>query len=133
MDAEFDAHADLDCLGRNVLDPAHQPETFVQIDQRHVVGGAFARMGDRCRIDRAAPGADPPFEAVAAGIRADHPRIKHRPVRLRAPLIGQFVPFEICLVDRQRRFRNPLHRPSLTLYAFCRVPGSAASVRRPVC
>ena len=63
MDAKLDPHADLDRLGGDVLDPAHQPEALVAIDQRDIVGRAFARMGDGRRIDRAEPGADPPFEA----------------------------------------------------------------------
>ena len=113
MDAELDAHADPHLVGGNLLDPAHQPEPLVDIDQRDIVGRTFARMRDRCRIDRAEPGADPPFETVAAGIGADHARVKHRPTGFGAPLVGELAAVEMLLVDRQRRLCNPLHAPSL--------------------
>jgi hypothetical protein len=100
MDAKLDPHANLDRLGGDVLDSAHQPKAFVAINQCDVVGGTFARMGDGRRIDRAEPDADPPFEPIAAGERTNDAGVKYRPVRLRAPLVGQFALFEMRLVRR---------------------------------
>src|SRR5215469_18087360 len=102
VDAEFDAHADLHRLGRDVLDPAHQPETLIAIDQRDIVGHAFARMHDGRRIDCAEPGAHPPFEPVAAGKRGNDTGIEHGLCRLGTPLVGQLALFEMRLIDRQR-------------------------------
>jgi hypothetical protein len=102
MDAKLDPHADLDRLGGDVLDPAHQPKALVAINEGDIVGGTFAQMRHRCRIDRAEPGADPPFEPIAAAKRTNDAGMKDRPVRLRAPLIDQLALVEICLIDRQR-------------------------------
>jgi hypothetical protein len=71
MDAKLDPHADLDRLGGDVLDPTHQPKALVAINEGDIVGGTFARMRHRCRIDRAEPGADPPFEPIAAAKRTN--------------------------------------------------------------
>jgi len=102
VDAEPDPHADLDRLGRDVLDPAHQPKALVTINEGDVIRYAFARMGDGRRIDGAEAGADPPFEPVAASERADDTRVEHRPSRLRAPLVSQLAAFEVRLIKRQR-------------------------------
>src|SRR5262249_51073689 len=99
---EADAHADPHRVGCNVFDPANQPKAFVAIDQRDVVGGALARMSDGRRIDGAEPGADPPFETVAAGERADDAGVEDGLLRLRAPLIGQLALFEVRLIDSER-------------------------------
>ena len=42
------------CIGRNVLDAAHQAEALVAIDQRDVERRALGRMHHRGRVDRAA-------------------------------------------------------------------------------
>src|SRR5260370_28246505 len=100
--AEPDAHADTYSFRCDVLDPAHQPEAFVAIDQGDVVRRALARMRDRRRVDRAEPGAQAPFETVAAGKGTDDAGVKHRPFRVPAPLIGQLTLFEVRLINRQR-------------------------------
>src|SRR5579875_2599131 len=50
-----------------------------------------------------------PFEAVAAGIGAQHARIEDRAVRRRAPLIDEFAPIQMGLIDRERRLRHLFH------------------------
>src|ERR1700737_3680936 len=101
MDAELDPHADLDGLGGDVLDPAHQPEAFVAINEGHIVGCPLARVGDGRRVRRAEPGDGPPFEPIAAAKGTDHTRVEHHLLRLGAPLVGQLALFEVRLIDRQ--------------------------------
>ena len=133
MHAEADAHADLHLHRVDVLDPAHQAEAFVAVDQRDVVGLALGRMHDGGRVDRAEPLADPPFELAAAGERADHARVEHRLARLGAELIGELALLEVLEIGLERRLlcvpawsaRPPWHAASGML-----APGGTADQPR---
>jgi hypothetical protein len=81
--------------GGDALDPAHQPETLVAVDQRHVVGGALLRMHDRGGVDRAQALADAPFQLVATREWAEETRIKNRAARLWAELVGELTALEM--------------------------------------
>src|SRR6185436_4031341 len=91
--------------GGYALDAAHQAEALVAVDQRDVERLPFRRMHGGGRIDGAAPLADAPFELVAAGVRTEHAREKHRAVRRRAELIGKLTVFQVRVVGRERRGR----------------------------
>src|SRR5262245_20737546 len=64
--AKFNAHPDANLPRGDALDPAHQPEALVTVDQGNVVGGTFRRMLDRGRVDRAQALAHTPFEPIAS-------------------------------------------------------------------
>ena len=95
-------HADLHRVRRNTLDPAHHPETFVDINQGDIVRRAFSWMGDRRGINRPETRAHPPFETVAATEGADDARVEHRFSGLGAPLVSQFTRFQVRLIERKR-------------------------------
>src|SRR5262245_38994995 len=93
--AKFDAHTDANLLRGDALDPAHQPEALVTVDQGNVVGGAFRRMHDSGRVDRAQALAHTPFEPIASREGTDETRIKDRTTRLRAELVGELAALEM--------------------------------------
>ena len=130
MHAQAHALADLDLVGGDVLDPAHQAEALVAVDQRHVEGLAFARMHDGRRVDGAEALAHPPLELVAAGEGAHHARIEHRLAGLGAELIGELALLQVLHVDRVRRFLarhvscSPLWRAACVAFSRGRSAGT---------
>src|SRR5262245_19079104 len=98
MHAETHALADLHLLRRNFLNPTHQAEALIAVDQRNVEGLTLGRMHDRRGVHRSKPLTDAPFEPIAAGKGTKQARIEDDSSRFGAELIGQLAALEVVYV-----------------------------------
>jgi len=109
MSRPREAQSDPHLVGRDLLDPAHHPEAFLTVDQRHIVGRALRRMHNGRSVDGPDPCADAPFQPVAAGEGTQHAGEKHRSPRREAELIGELAALEMIEVDPERRLNVCRH------------------------
>src|SRR5579859_2960214 len=99
MDAQFHPHADAHVEWRELLDAAHQAETFIHVDKRDVVGIALLWIDGRGGVDGAQALADAPLQIVLTGVGTDDARVEYSGVGIRAELVGELALFQVFQID----------------------------------